>query len=105
MPPDRLVLLPEDGRGSPVEIMFNGPTSSAVDPLVAAVWNRSKSWGYAGRGLSWRPTLSVQVAPGGQAAVCRIAKLDDRQRFGGVAADPRGYGSAGASQAGQEVVL
>ncbi len=68
---DRLVVLPE-GNGPPQELFFNGATASAVPGLLAAVDTRTKQWGYAGKDNYWRPVVSVQVAPGGEA---RYAEL------------------------------
>ncbi len=63
---DRLLLLPERGRGgNPVAVMASG-TDSTIDDLVSAIWDRMGQWGMAGRGMYWRPVLHVRVAPGGE---------------------------------------
>jgi len=60
---DRLVLVPERGLGGRKEIPLDGPTVDAVDAFVSAVWKYMDSWGIAGHGMYWRPTLRVHVAP------------------------------------------
>jgi len=61
---DRLVFWSDDRPSRPVrQVALNGPTEDAVDELVAAVWKEMQSWGIAGRGLYWRPTLSFHVHP------------------------------------------
>jgi hypothetical protein len=63
---DRLLLLPERGKGgNPVAVMASG-TQSSIDDLVSAIWDRMGQWGMAGRGMYWRPVLHVRVAPGGE---------------------------------------
>jgi hypothetical protein len=69
---DRLVVLPENSYAAPQEIAFNGATANSVQPLVNAVNGRAKEWGSAGKGNNWRPVVSVQVVPGGEA---RYAEL------------------------------
>jgi hypothetical protein len=63
---DRFVLVPERGSGRPREIALDGPTRKAVDELVSAIWDYMDTWGIAGRGMYWKPVLSVHVASGGQ---------------------------------------
>ncbi len=72
---DRIILLPETYGALPQEIPFTGRTQDSVDNLVTAVWAHSKTWGYAGRGLTWHPTLSVQVAPGGEQRFAELQQL------------------------------
>lgn len=61
---DRLVIAPEEGRGKEVRL---GPrTRDSMDEFVAGVWDHMDSWGIAGRGMYWRPVLSVRVAPGAE---------------------------------------
>jgi hypothetical protein len=63
---DRLLLMPDKGRGgSPVVAMSSGK-DSLIDDLVSAIWDRMSRWGMAGRGMYWRPVLHVRVAPGGE---------------------------------------
>jgi hypothetical protein len=63
---DRLMLMPDRGRGgNAVAVMASG-TDSTVDDLVSAIWERMNGWGMAGRGMYWRPVLRVHVAPGGE---------------------------------------
>jgi len=68
--PDKLAIVDEDGKSIEKQIPMNGQTDDAVDELVSSVLQHTKQWGSAGKGLSWKPTLSVRVAP------------TARQRFG-----------------------
>ena len=57
-----------------------------MDELVSAVWDHMQMWGKAGKGLYWRPELSMDVKPGAQARYAEIeallaeSGLDVRQR-------------------------
>jgi hypothetical protein len=64
--PHQLTIMPEDNRTLPQTIPLSGRTDAAVDKLVSGVWDYMKSWGLAGRGMYWRPTLSMEVAPGAE---------------------------------------
>jgi hypothetical protein len=63
---DRLLLMPEKGRGGQPVVAMSAAADSSVDDLVSAVWDRMGQWGMAGRGMYWRPILHVRVAPGGE---------------------------------------
>lgn len=73
---DHLTLLPE-GRGKQAMrvIPFKAQTSASVDELVGAVWDRIDSWGTAGRGMYWRPKLSMEIEPGGQRRYTELQAL------------------------------
>ncbi|MBI2824797.1 MAG: hypothetical protein HYX69_08940 [Planctomycetia bacterium] len=63
---DKLVLRPEQsGAQKTKEIPLAARTEDSVEELVGAVRDQVETWGPAGRGMYWQPTLSVQVAPGG----------------------------------------
>jgi hypothetical protein len=64
--PDRLVLRSEQLPAQTQEIPLTEHTEDSVEDLVAAVWNRVDTWGSAGRGMYWRPQLTVDVAPGAE---------------------------------------
>jgi hypothetical protein len=64
--PDRLVLVPDDPRNAPKVVPFSGPTEGSMDKFIAAVWEYMESWGIAGKGMYWRPVLSVNVVPGAE---------------------------------------
>jgi hypothetical protein len=64
--PDRLVLRSEQLPSQTQEIPLTEHTEDSVEDLVAAVWNRVDTWGSAGRGMYWRPQLTVDVAPGAE---------------------------------------
>ena len=63
---DRLVLVPERGLGPEKRIELGPATVDAVDEFVSAIWTHIDSWGIAGRGMYWKPTLKVRVAPGAE---------------------------------------
>ena len=46
-------------------VRFDGLTPNAVAPLVAEVWEKIDSWGFAGTGGYWKPELKLNVLPGG----------------------------------------
>ncbi|HVX10394.1 MAG TPA: hypothetical protein VHC22_04400 [Pirellulales bacterium] len=73
---DHLTLMPE-GRGKQGMriIPLQGPTAESVDNLVGAVWDRIDSWGVAGRGMYWRPTLKMEVEPGGERRYAELHAL------------------------------
>lgn len=71
---DQLTLFSD--RGLPdKQIPFSGPTEDAVDTLVAQIWDHVKTWGLAGRGMYWKPVLSVHVAPDGAARFNELKQL------------------------------
>ncbi len=64
---DRVVLLSEDRIPRAEKIItLESHTAAAVDPLQQAVTRRVQSWGIAGAGMYWRPTLQMEVTPLGQ---------------------------------------
>lgn len=73
--PDRLVILPESGSGAGKTIPIVGETNGCVDDLVSGVWQHMKSWGIAGRGLYWKPTLVMVVAPGAERRYSELEAL------------------------------
>ena len=67
---DRITVLSD--RGIPDRQINLGPrTEDSVDELVSTVWSQIEAWGIAGRGMYWRPVLSVHVAPDG------VARFDE----------------------------
>jgi hypothetical protein len=63
---DRLVLRSEQNPSQTKEIALGERTEDSVEDLVTSVWQRVETWGSAGRGMFWRPVLSVDVAPGAE---------------------------------------
>jgi hypothetical protein len=62
--PTRLVLPPASGDGGPPEeFAFAESIQAAIPPFVDALWRRIDSWGTAGYGAYWKPTLQVAVDP------------------------------------------
>jgi hypothetical protein len=62
-------------------IKFDGPTVSAVQPLVDAIWRMIDSWGIAGTNGYWKPELRVSVLPGGQQRLNELQTLLDESGF------------------------
>lgn len=64
--PDRLVLVPEKGLDG-IRVFDLAPSpQEAVEGLVKAIGEYVETWGIAGRGMYWRPVLSVRVAAGAE---------------------------------------
>ncbi|MDO4557610.1 MAG: hypothetical protein Q4C47_01430 [Planctomycetia bacterium] len=57
------------------EISLTGSMSAAMDDLVTAVWDHQRSWGFAGRRMYWKPTLSVEVTPGAEQRFRELCEL------------------------------
>lgn len=66
-----------DGATSKVvkEIPMQGATVESVNELVGTVSEQAATWGPAGRGMYWKPSLSMQVAPGGEGRYADLQKL------------------------------
>ena len=74
--PDRLLVMPEKGDyQGPAVVQMTEDTSSAVDPLVAAIWKRMESWGIAAESGYWKPIVRVQVAPGAEVRFQELQSL------------------------------
>ncbi len=92
---DRLVIVPEDRRTQPQETRLGATAQENIDEFVSDVWQYMKSWGIAGRGFYWRPTLIVEVAPGAERRFAEVkGLLDDsglevRERVSRAATGPR----------------
>lgn len=74
---DRLVVVSDHGPAHNTVIPFGSRTSTAVDPLVRAVWEQIEGWGIAGRGMYWRPILTFTVAADAGYRYDDIARLLD----------------------------
>ena len=61
--PDKLAIVGDDGKTITKQIPLTQHTDDAVDELVSSVLQHTKQWGSAGKGLSWKPTLTMRVAP------------------------------------------
>jgi hypothetical protein len=73
---DHLVVMQEPGERLLSQIVgLDYRTQDAVDPLVAAIHTRIDSWGIAGRGMYWRPTLVFEIAPDGKARAADLREL------------------------------
>ena len=55
--------------------IFDPTVSSAMDPMVEAIWERIDSWGVAGFNSYWKPELNVQVYPGGETSFQEMKQL------------------------------
>ncbi len=74
---DRLILLPESENQSPIEIPLAADTARSIDDVVTAIADRADSWGIAGAGLYWKPTLVLYVSPGGVPRAADLSTLLD----------------------------
>jgi len=73
---DKLVVHAEGATSKVVkEIPMRGATIDSVNELVGTVSEQAATWGPAGRGMYWQPSLSMQVAPGGEARYADLQKL------------------------------
>ncbi|MEZ6115767.1 MAG: hypothetical protein R3C28_04240 [Pirellulaceae bacterium] len=73
---DHLYLLPESGSREKVEpYPFQESVQESVDPLVASVWERMRSWGVAGQSMYWKPVLSVDVQPNAESEFAQLVSL------------------------------
>ncbi|MEX2112225.1 MAG: hypothetical protein WD845_03520, partial [Pirellulales bacterium] len=83
---DRLVIVPEDRTQQPMITPLDDLAEDSIDEFVINVWKHTRQWGIAGRGLFWKPTLLMDVAPGGDERFAEIqalladSGLDVRQR-------------------------
>ncbi len=70
---DRLVIGSESSHRK--EIRLGRQMLESVDEMVGTIWEQMESWGIAGRGMYWRPVLSVRVAPGAEARFQELQTL------------------------------
>lgn len=94
---DRLVVRSEENaaRGAKV-VPLKEKTEDSIEELVSIVWEHIDKWGSAGRGMYWRPILSVDVQPGGAA---RFADLQILLADSGLDVRARGATSGGTQPA------
>ena len=57
------------------EIPLGPHTSESVDDLVNAIWEHIDTWGIAGKGMYWKPTLHAEATPGGFARLSELKIL------------------------------
>ncbi len=75
---DQLQLLPEPGTAEQlITISTQNGIESAVHGLVTALWSRIDSWGIAGSGTYWKPTIEAEVTPTGEPRYQEVAQLMD----------------------------
>ncbi len=76
---DHIAILPDDATDEAVpgakRIAIEGDTVQSLDRIVAAVRERTDSWGMAGDGLFWRPVLILIVGPNGQRRAEDLTRL------------------------------
>jgi hypothetical protein len=60
---DRLVVISDRGAEYNKVIPLRPRMESSIDTFISAVWEHMEDWGIAGRGMYWRPVLSVYVDP------------------------------------------
>jgi hypothetical protein len=73
--PDKLVIVPEDRTQQALVTSLDGAAEKDIDEFVVNVWKHTKLWGIAGKGLFWKPTLVMDVAPGGDQRFSEIQAL------------------------------
>jgi hypothetical protein len=73
--PDRLVVLYEEGAAGGNVVNLNGSMANSIDAFISAVWEHMDTWGIAGRGMYWRPVLSVYVADGAEQRFNELTRL------------------------------
>jgi hypothetical protein len=73
--PDRLIIPPKKGFSRSRSIQLGPRTEESIDELVSAVWERMQSWGIAGNGMYWSPTLDVHVVPGAEQRFFELSTL------------------------------
>jgi hypothetical protein len=78
---DRVVILPEDGRGAGQTVMMPGATRDALDDFTSAMWAHMEGWGIAGNRLYWRPVLSLQSDAQGARRASELSYLLDGSGF------------------------
>ena len=73
---DRLVLLPEGGRGATHVYGFSdGNLDRASLELATAIRDRVSRWGAGMPGGRWVPRMEVDVAPGGELRYQQLQRL------------------------------
>ena len=73
---DQLLILPDRGDQSGARVVpLNGPMQRTIDHFVAQIWEHMNGWGIAGAYAYWKPILSVEIAPGGEARFAELAAL------------------------------
>jgi len=82
---DQLTIAPtsEAGRqyGEKYVVTFRQSREDVLDELAIVLQRHIEDWGYAGKGMYWRPTLSLQVSP---EAVRQAERLNDLLTDSGV---------------------
>jgi hypothetical protein len=78
---DRAIVVSDDPRREPKQIVFKPRTRDSADEFVAAVWDEIKTWGIAGKGMYWRPVLSFEVHGAGDRRYEDLHRLLDGSGF------------------------
>ena len=64
---DHLTIVPDRPGSKPGKIVpLDSRTGDSVDELVSGIWEQIDTWGIAGNNMYWKPTLAIQVFPGGE---------------------------------------
>jgi hypothetical protein len=83
---EKLFILDESPRSPPLKtIHFTARTIDAIDELRTGLWQVMEDWGSAGRGMSWKPILQVDVAESG---IRRYRELAALLRDSGIVLEP-----------------
>ena len=79
---DRLLIVPERGASGVKEVPLGASTEDGIDELLSGVWSVMDRWGIAGRGMYWRPVLSVRVAADAEWRFAELQTLLDGSGLG-----------------------
>ena len=63
---DRMTLLPDANTSRSVTIEFTPDLQADATKLAVAIQKHMENWGLAVAGGYWKPTLQVEVIPGGE---------------------------------------
>jgi len=74
---NRLEIVPDSENVASQAVALGARTEDAIDDFVSAVWEHMKTWGIAGRGMYWRPSLRIEVTPDAEFRYAELKTLLD----------------------------
>jgi len=74
---NRLEIVPDEADVPAKAVPLGTHTEDAIDDFVSAIWEHMKTWGIAGRGMYWRPTLRIEVTPDAEFRYAELKTLLD----------------------------
>ena len=72
---DRLVIVPERGMRDGKVLFLENTMEASIDKFISAVWEHMDGWGIAGKGMYWRPVLTVTVSPAAEERFAELKRL------------------------------